>query len=253
MFPDVDAKLADAWSKRKALPFAPDRAVYARGPVLGKTRLRLESRKRLSTALTKPDWLLRHGVSTPPTAPAPAWVPTSLHGNAFREYHRDGASRMAFYGSEARYVLRFAEDGIMASVEPLLDFGKWQRAGRFIPLVDAKISGSQLFVETAINGYAREVGGKTGYLSALDETGKLLWHAGPRVANAWSFAVVKDVIVCGYGFTRESDALFVLDRATGRTLQNLPLSSAAEWIVEYRGKVFVRCYDAEYVFQIRSV
>ena len=250
LFQDIDANVNDAWAKRIAVAKTPDGPIYAKESRKVRTRLKLIGRKKISLALEIPDWLKRHGVKTPPSSAAPAWAPTSLHGNAFRQFLADGDARIALYGSEQRYLLELGEEDIHAKLGVCLDFGKWIRNGRFIPIADAKIVGPTIFVSSAINGYSREVGGKTGYLVALDRAGKVLWQAGPKVANGWSFAVVKDVVVCGFGFTREPDGLFVLDAATGRTLQRLPLSSAPEWIVHRDGKIFVRCYDAEYAFQI---
>jgi hypothetical protein len=44
----------------------------------------------------------------------------------------------------------------------------------------------------------------------------------------------------------------VLDRATGRVLQRLPLKSAPDYILRKGDRLHVRCYDTNYVFGIKN-
>lgn len=247
-----DPAVTAAWEKRIVLPATPDTPVYARGNKPAKTRLALLSKKR--NAITDDDrWRQAVGITNLPTRDLPDIVPPVL--NAMPATYVPGElQRFALYGTEPfepRYLLQLGAGEDDPTLGVCLDFGKWKRAGRFAPLVYALGTKKTLYVSTAINGYAKEVGGKTGYLSALDFTGKLLWHAGPRLANAHNFVLINDVIVCGYGFTAEPDALFVLDATTGKTLQKLAVSSAPEFLHYEKGKLYVRCYDTDYVFAVR--
>jgi hypothetical protein len=54
----------------------------------------------------------------------------------------------------------------------------------------------------------------------------------------------------GYGFTKEPDWLFVLDRRTGKTIQKLPLPKAPEALRATESRLFVRLYDGYAVFAI---
>jgi hypothetical protein len=85
--------------------------------------------------------------------------------------------------------------------------------------------------------YARDVFGKKGFLSAIDLDQKaLIWRSDPLVAS-WSFVIVDDLIVTGYGFTDEPDHLFVLWTETGEKLAQSPLDSAPSRIrAERRGE-----------------
>lgn len=116
----------------------------------------------------------------------------------------------------------------------------------------AEERGGVLYVSTAYNGYARESAGRNAYVSAVRiSDGRLLWRSRALVANAQNFLVLGDVLVCGYGFSDEKDFLYLLDRRTGRIMQQLPVRSAPEWILRSgkTGLVHVKCYDANYVFR----
>jgi len=63
--------------------------------------------------------------------------------------------------------------------------------------------------------------------------------------------VIGDWVVCGYGFTAEPDALFVLDRATGKTAARVPLPSGPAQLVLKDGTLFVRTYDHDLTFRIQ--
>jgi hypothetical protein len=264
-FQEKKSPAALAWENRIVLPKSPDTPVYgksARAPA--KTRLKLVSRKKNAITDTA-QWRASLGLGEPILHAIPTWVPQKLDGMPVVGYIPEGAAqgdsdrmRVALYGkefSEASCIIRLdeAQEKPDAMLGPCLDFSAWQRGGRLIPVSYVHGLYKELFISTAINGYAREVKGKTGYLSVLRwNSGELQWHAGPRVANARNFALVKDVVVCGYGFTDEPDALSVLDVMTGRTLQTIPLVSAPELIHYKDNKVHVRCYNTDYVFRVLS-
>jgi len=109
-----------------------------------------------------------------------------------------------------------------------------------------------LYVEHRNMGYAKESRGQNAYVTALDlTTGEMLWRSAPLVANTHAFALVRGALVCGYGFTAEPDFVYVLDRATGRTAQTVPVRSGPEYVVAKDGKVHVRSYDVDVVLAVR--
>lgn len=59
------------------------------------------------------------------------------------------------------------------------------------------------------------------------------------------------MIVSGYGFTKEPDFLYLLDKKTGQVIARAKVKSGPDYIVLKDGKVYVRCYDMDYVFEIR--
>ncbi|MBM4358782.1 MAG: PQQ-binding-like beta-propeller repeat protein [Deltaproteobacteria bacterium] len=114
----------------------------------------------------------------------------------------------------------------------------------------AEVHGDVLYVATGHPTYARSSGGKNAFVSALDRrTGELLWQSAPLVSNADNFLLIGDFIVTGYGFTAEPDALFALDRATGKTVARTPLPSGPSHLVLKDGTLYVRTYDRDLTFR----
>jgi len=65
-----------------------------------------------------------------------------------------------------------------------------------------------------------------------------------------TFVVSRNLIVAGYGFTAESDFLYLLDRRTGKVLDRLAMPTAPE-VIKLRGnKLHVRTYDHDVVARI---
>ncbi len=70
------------------------------------------------------------------------------------------------------------------------------------------------------------------------------------MCNSRNFAVSGDALIAGYGFTAEPDWLYVLDRKTGAVVQKLRLASGPEYVIARGDRVFVRCYNTDYVFKL---
>jgi hypothetical protein len=64
------------------------------------------------------------------------------------------------------------------------------------------------------------------------------------------FVVTQGHVIAGYGFTAEPDHLFVLELATGKTVQKLSLRSGPDHVLRNGEKIFVRTYDSEAVFKM---
>jgi hypothetical protein len=115
----------------------------------------------------------------------------------------------------------------------------------------AKEAGGTLYVETAHLTYAYSSYGLNAYINAIDlKTRKLAWRSPALVANARNFVVVGDVIVSGYGFTRESDYLYALDRRNGHVLARLLLPSAPDRIALHSRTLDVETYDHHVVAKL---
>ncbi len=107
-----------------------------------------------------------------------------------------------------------------------------------------------LFVSMGHNTYASSAS-QNAYVMAFNiESGELLWKSTPLVSNAGNFAVLEDAIICGYGFTDEPDYLYILDKTTGAVQGEIKVKSGPDYIVEKDGKLYVRTYNMDYVFDI---
>ncbi len=90
------------------------------------------------------------------------------------------------------------------------------------------------------------------YVGAIDLKEKtLLWKSNPLVSNARNFAIIGDVLLCGYGFTAEPDYIYQLDLASGQTIGQTPVKSMADYLILKDDTLYVRTYDTDYTFQVQ--
>lgn len=93
----------------------------------------------------------------------------------------------------------------------------------------------------------------TGYLVAVDLTDKsVLWKSEPCVTNAYTFEIIDNTIVCGYGFTEEPDYLILINRLDGIITEKIPIASMAEYIIQKDDILYIRTYNTNYTFQIHK-
>jgi glucose dehydrogenase len=90
-----------------------------------------------------------------------------------------------------------------------------------------------------------------GYITAIDtDTNQVVWRSQPQVCNARNFLIVDGVIICGYGFTAEPDFIYILDKNSGKILQQIPVATAVDYLIKKDDKLYVRTYDTNYIFEI---
>lgn len=91
------------------------------------------------------------------------------------------------------------------------------------------------------------------YVVAVDlSDGKIIWKSEPLVSNAYNFEIAGDVMITGYGFTEEDDFLYQLDLKTGRILEQIPVKSKPDYIIQKDGILYVRTYHTDYQFRIEK-
>jgi len=258
------APAVPAWEGVPAVTLAAPPWGYTLADSLGRRAVDVPRLTRLLEApnsITDDDaWLTRNGFARPgdPTVPARP-LPFLYRGEARLRVIESGDWTLGVYGppSAARYLLVAGADGSRRA----FDFAAYRRAPAaragdegFIEqdIAWAEVAAGRLYVAHAHRTYAASSGGQNGYVTALDlATGTLRWRSRPLVSNASTFAVVGDALVTGYGFTSEPDHLFVLDRFTGEVIQEAVVRTAPNWIIPRGDRLFVRAYDADYVFSLR--
>lgn len=93
---------------------------------------------------------------------------------------------------------------------------------------DIRLAGGVLYFNEACQSYAAGADGRCSSLVAVDPRARrVLWRTEPLVSNG-RFRIRGCYIIAGYGFTAEPDHLHVIQRATGRVVQRVPVSSAPE-------------------------
>lgn len=126
--------------------------------------------------------------------------------------------------------------------------------GAFFPgileMSNIEVVDKVLYFDANYNGYADITKNKTGYLVAFDVfKGKVLWTSPALVASFRGFLITGHHIIAGYGFTKEPDFLYVLNRHTGAIEQKVNLKSAHEMMLIKGNRLYVRAYDIDYVFE----
>lgn len=143
--------------------------------------------------------------------------------------------------------------------ETILDFSNYRYGEHYVEedydyisqrITYAEIENNILYVGTSHNTYS-ESSPETAYITAIDLLDfSILWKTKPLVSNSYSFELVGDSIICGYGFTAEKDYLYILDKGTGIVTESIPIASMAEYIIEKDGYLYVRTYDTNYCYKI---
>lgn len=157
---------------------------------------------------------------------------------------------------ESRTAVDIIRNG---ETEVTLDFSDYQYADDFLPeereFIDQEIHSAAvregiLYLSTFHYTYA-ESSPHTAYITAVSlEDYRVLWKTEPLTCNSLNFEMAGDVILCGYGFTAEDDYLYQVDRKTGKRIGQTPLASMADYIIYKDGKLFVRTYHTDYIFQV---
>ncbi len=109
-----------------------------------------------------------------------------------------------------------------------------------------------LYVSTMHHTFAKSSKGKNAFLSAIGTNdGELRWQSEPLVCNAETFVIHGAYIICGYGFSKEEDFLYVISRSDGKTVSKTPIKNGPTYIVKKGNQLFVRTYDIDYVFDVK--
>ena len=118
----------------------------------------------------------------------------------------------------------------------------------------AKCIRDTLYVSNHHRTYSDSSGGQNGYITCIDlKTMNVIWRSESLMSNAQTFVVWDDFVFCGYGFTKEPDYLYTLNRYTGEVIDQIMLKNAARYIVKKDNDLYVRTYDRNYVFKIKTV
>lgn len=117
---------------------------------------------------------------------------------------------------------------------------------------DVHIKDDVLYFSYGHDTYSADSDGKNGYIAAIDihdfNAPEPLWNSPALVSNAQNFVVDGGYIISGYGFTKEPDYLYLLDKATGTPIARHKLKTAPKAIVLKDNQLFVKTYNTDYVF-----
>ncbi len=112
--------------------------------------------------------------------------------------------------------------------------------------------GSIIYVSLGHNTYANDQP-ETAYIVAISmDNYAVLWKTCVQISNANNFVVIDDTIFTGYGFTDEPDYVYAIDRITGNIMEQYKVKTGPSYLYEQDGKLYVRTYDTNYVFEINN-
>jgi hypothetical protein len=188
---------------------------------------------------------LEHDVVTAPAGRfrgLPGQLMLFTANRIFSIYGRDGATGRYLVASTKGGSKLYAFDFKNYAWPPRIKPG--EREFVYEQPVWAQEAGGTLYVETTHLTYASSSYNGNAYVTAIDLTTKrAIWRSPALVANANTFLVTKHFLVTGYGFTKEPDYLYILDRATGKVVDRLALPSGPETITREGALIRVRTYD----------
>lgn len=128
-------------------------------------------------------------------------------------------------GTNCAYEARFYKQGRMRWALPL--DGVLSRPDE-LEIQDIRYAGGVLYFNEACQSYSSGANGECSALVAVEpRTAEVLWRTPPLTSNG-RFRLRGCYIIAGYGFTAEPDAVFLVERATGKVTQKIAVSSAPE-------------------------
>lgn len=152
-----------------------------------------------------------------------------------------GSSNPRFFA-----MMRLAPDAIMWDLDltPLLS------RPDHLEIQDVRYADGKLYFNEACQSYSREAGGQCSSLVRVDpRAGRVDWRTAPLTSNN-VFLLHGPYVVAGYGFTNEPDALFLLDRATGRVVSTHGLDSAHSYLEFRDGELLAVTRGSLYRFRV---
>ena len=203
------------------------------------------------------EWLVSNGLALDRFDPEslPADIPQTFQGDRLVQALYGSEDYLLLYGRDyagARYVVGMTKNGIFRFAFDFVNFLRVPdvKADEFNeePVTWAVEEGNVLYVANGHRTYASSSKGRNAYLAAIDlKTGKILWRSRPLVANAQNFVPVGDVIATGYGFTKEPDFLYLIDKKTVDIVARQPLKMGRDHTLPKEDMLYVRCYNTDYV------
>jgi hypothetical protein len=221
-----------------------------RGPVPKLGGMRMKANKVIDTEA----WLKEHDLSLPdvPVRPAdlPQEIPDRLGPHRLMKVIDHGDHRVLVFGHHLVAVVE-----AKGRVLRVLDVASFLNLGGAAQQVRwAQAHDGVLYLSNANMGYATASHGFNAFLTAIDlRTGKLKWRSKPLVANGRNFLLYGGYILSGYGFTAESDYLYVLARDTGAVAHRLSLPTKPDLLLTKGDRLHVRGYDKDFVFDLPAL
>jgi hypothetical protein len=229
------------------------------------------SSKKENQIIDDEDWFIDNQISLPTytvynefrniRGNLPTSIPIKYNDYIITDGFKYNTYNIFFYGvnfGEKRFAI--ITDKKNTKIEHFLDFDNFNSAPKtlegdenyvFQSIKWSIIENNVLFISHGHSTYAKSTFGKNAYISAIDlETYEIIWTTEPLTCNS-TFIIVNNSIICGYGFTAETDYIFVLDKNTGSRIQKIKIDKGPSYIIQKENKILARTYDQDYEFDIK--
>lgn len=143
-----------------------------------------------------------------------------------------------------------------------LDFTKFQYGAEYreedLDFIKQRITYAQvengiLYISTSHNTYA-ESSPQNAYITAIDLSDyTIIWKTEPLTCNSYSFVLLDQALICGYGFTDEDDYVKVVNKKNGVVTEQIPIASMAEYIIRKENTIYIRTYNTNYTFLVKEL
>lgn len=238
---------------------------FAFTPPTGKPAppLRLRRTKSAKNQVTDSDAWFENNAIALPTVETAAGTPSEFRGTPFQRAIPGDSHDLYLYqefGGPRQYIIAQPKDQASYAPAFVFDLSRYRRAPTSkvgfesltaMDLTWAEIHSGVLYVSHSHRTYAESSGGKNAFITALDvPSGQLKWMSRTLMSNSRNFVLYGDYIVTGYGFTQEPDFLYVLDRATGTTLNKTKLKTGPDYFIVRDKTLYVRTYNMDYEFKL---
>ena len=197
-----------------------------------------EIRKEANGITDDEEWFADNGLEKP----------MSVYSDEEYQYEISGDSNVLVYNPDGELLAD-------------LDFSQYIMAEEYKPeYVDyinqrvnyAKAKDGILYVATAHLTYASFCP-QTAYITAVDLSDyHVIWKSEPLTCNSYTFEIIGNSIVCGYGFTDEDDYLKMIDSRTGVVTEEILIKSKPDYILQKENNLYVRTYNTDYIFEIQE-
>lgn len=235
---DVEAALRTQSATFLALPLKTLFQSNAVSPRAGAASVRLTRRKSAKNLIIDDgDWFQNNGLprvlkGRPQADDLPDYLPRMYDGFPIDTLFDHGTHVIGKYGPSLVVGSPGMKPRAFTSPAP--------------PAAQGVIGFAKLARDTIVVSLAQPT---TSRLAAFDPaSGALQWSSDEATSGAQSFELTRDHVVTGDGDTNKADAIFLIDAATGKTLQKEKIATAPSYLVLKGSELFVRSYDMDYVF-----
>ena len=115
---------------------------------------------------------------------------------------------------------------------------------------DMRYEDGILYFNAACPSYAKEQKGACSTLYAYDTKQDLLRWESDYLTSRNMFILTENLVIAGYGFTKEPDYLYILRKIDGKVLAKVKLDSAHDYLEMQGNRLHVITYKSHYVFKL---